>query len=325
MASEDIGSVYNTQVPGYDDPADIQAALKLYHYGTVDAPLTENDIIADSVAGHLKAIDNRVDVLEVKRTAGDVATSRPSGVPDGYIWVDKQNAANGAPIYATAVVSTSTPTTNLTDGLIWVNPNNGKVLVYLSSSASWIPTSPLPTLVDAAGDLIYGTTNNEIDRLPIGSDGQILKVVSGLPAWGNQNGSWSKVVDTALSNSSINITSLTGSKIYLVLREWSHDYTTGNASIAINFNNDTSSHYYGPDGHILSTFLSTPAHGNTGTYTHGILIDLADTSIPLKPVFSQASYTDFGYYYSTNAISSIQLTLSNGSFDAGTVEVWRYA
>jgi hypothetical protein len=325
MASEDIGSVYKTQVPGYDDPADIQAALKLYHYGTVDAPLTENDIVADSVAGHLKSIDSRVDILEVKRTGGDVTTSKPTNVPDGYIWVDKNTPGNGAPIYSSAVVSVTTPTQGLTDGLIWVNPNSGKTLVYLSSSSSWIPVSPLPTLVDAAGDLIYGTDNNEIARLAIGSEGQILKVVSGLPAWGAQTGSWSKVVDASLSNSSVNITSLSGSKIYLILREWSHNYTSGNASIAINFNNDTASHYFAPDGHTTSTFLATPLHANTGTYTYGVMIDLADTSIPLKPVSCQASTTDFGYYYNTSAISSIQLTLSNGTFDAGTVEVWRYA
>ena len=34
MAAENIGTVYPTKIPGLEDPADIQAALKLYHYGT---------------------------------------------------------------------------------------------------------------------------------------------------------------------------------------------------------------------------------------------------------------------------------------------------
>jgi hypothetical protein len=31
MASENIGNVYPTKIPGYDDSADIQAALRLNH------------------------------------------------------------------------------------------------------------------------------------------------------------------------------------------------------------------------------------------------------------------------------------------------------
>ena len=324
MASEDIGSVYKTQVPGYDDPADIQAALKLYHYGAADAPLTENDIIADSVAGHLKSADTRLNALEIKRTAGDVTNTRPTGVADGYIWVDKQHYGAGAPTYSTAVVSVTTPTTGLTDGLIWVNPNTAKTLVYLSSSASWIPVSPLPTLVDAAGDLIYGTANNEIDRLAIGSSGQILTVDTGLPKWKTPDNLWSQVTGASLSGNSVNITNLTGSRIYLLIKDWSHD-SGSNQMIAIKFNGDSGSNYYGPDGHTATTYLTTPLHAGTGTYTYGIMIDLADTSVPVKPISSLSSITDFGYYYSTNPITSIQLTLSGGNFDAGTVQVWRHA
>jgi hypothetical protein len=36
MASETIGVIYPTQIPGYVDNADIQAAFKLYHYGSLD-------------------------------------------------------------------------------------------------------------------------------------------------------------------------------------------------------------------------------------------------------------------------------------------------
>ena len=36
MAAESIGAIYSTKIPGYADNADIQAAFKLYHYGSAD-------------------------------------------------------------------------------------------------------------------------------------------------------------------------------------------------------------------------------------------------------------------------------------------------
>ena len=34
MAVESIGALYPTKIPGYADAADIQAALRAYHYGS---------------------------------------------------------------------------------------------------------------------------------------------------------------------------------------------------------------------------------------------------------------------------------------------------
>ncbi|MEI7674944.1 MAG: hypothetical protein WCI60_04365, partial [bacterium] len=64
MAAENIGSVYITKVPGYEDAADIQAALKLYHYGTTELVPNEAAIVANSIAGHLKALSTRVTAQE---------------------------------------------------------------------------------------------------------------------------------------------------------------------------------------------------------------------------------------------------------------------
>jgi hypothetical protein len=88
MASESIGSVYPTQIPGYDDAADIQAALRLYHYGSTTAPATENDILSDSVAGHIKALDTRVESIEETGVGSEYGTSEPDAPANGFIWVD---------------------------------------------------------------------------------------------------------------------------------------------------------------------------------------------------------------------------------------------
>jgi hypothetical protein len=48
MAAESIGVIYSTKIPGYADNADIQAAFKLYHYGSTDYNVS-NDNVANLV------------------------------------------------------------------------------------------------------------------------------------------------------------------------------------------------------------------------------------------------------------------------------------
>ena len=91
MASESIGSIYPTQIPGYDDAADIQAALRLYHYGSTAAPTNESQLAPNSIAGHIKSIDDRVDSLEEIGVGSTFTPNMPTSVPDGFIWVDSDS------------------------------------------------------------------------------------------------------------------------------------------------------------------------------------------------------------------------------------------
>jgi hypothetical protein len=61
--SEDIGLIYTTQIPEYEDGADIKAALKLYHYGQASEPATIGDVPAESIAGHLIDLQDQIDGL----------------------------------------------------------------------------------------------------------------------------------------------------------------------------------------------------------------------------------------------------------------------
>ena len=54
---------YPTKIPGYEDAADIQEALRLYHYGSTTIPTestlgTASGINTKSIAGYLKALSN---------------------------------------------------------------------------------------------------------------------------------------------------------------------------------------------------------------------------------------------------------------------------
>jgi hypothetical protein len=61
--SENIGSIYTTQIPEYEDSADIKAALKLYHYGQTSEPATAEDVPSESVVGYLIDLQDQIDTL----------------------------------------------------------------------------------------------------------------------------------------------------------------------------------------------------------------------------------------------------------------------
>lgn len=66
--AESIGTKYTTQIPSYSENADIQTALKLYHYGQETEPAT---IESNSVAGHLKYLeDTKVDIIPTVLASG---------------------------------------------------------------------------------------------------------------------------------------------------------------------------------------------------------------------------------------------------------------
>ena len=75
MASETIGNLYPTQIPGYVDSADIQAAFRLYHYGSTSYD-TENldtaQLVNPSIAYTLNDLQSQIENLD---PAGSVSLS----------------------------------------------------------------------------------------------------------------------------------------------------------------------------------------------------------------------------------------------------------
>lgn len=123
---------YNTKIPSLGDDADIQEALRMYHYGTDGRIPNDSDIpiAAQSIAAYLKGLQDQIDDFSI----GSVYTSsEPLDVEDGYIWVDADSAA---PIFGTppatipsvARYQTSTPSNPVT-GTLWVDSTNANALV----------------------------------------------------------------------------------------------------------------------------------------------------------------------------------------------------
>lgn len=139
MASEDIGQVYKTQIPGYEDAADIQAALRLYHYGSKTVPANESELIANSTAGHLKALDTRLDSIELDPARSSYSASAPTGntLTNGYIWVDSATSIGNVPTYGTSTYSATAPTDSLIVGALWVDSDSSPLKMYVWSGIEW--------------------------------------------------------------------------------------------------------------------------------------------------------------------------------------------
>ena len=181
MAAESIGTLYPTNIPGYTDIADIQAALRLYHYGTYEyntANTSTASLVANSIAGYLNEIQEDIVALEARPSSGGEVLNdapiagdfEPEGIPNGFVWVDGNGSLGGQPTSATSVFTNTAPTTSLTTGLIWIDKD-------AESSALDNPFIP-SAIIAAKGDILAGIANDAISVLSVGTNGYFLKANS---------------------------------------------------------------------------------------------------------------------------------------------------
>ncbi len=135
---------YNTIIPSLDDNANIQEALRMYHYGTEDGSIPDdsgNPIGAESIAAYLGDLQDQIDGISIGST---YSISEPVTTDNGFIWVDADSAA---PIFGTppatvpsvAKYQNAAPTTDLEDGMLWVDKDSSplKMYVYDSGTTTW--------------------------------------------------------------------------------------------------------------------------------------------------------------------------------------------
>jgi hypothetical protein len=68
MAAESIGTLVPTKIPGLSDQADIQAALRTYHYGSDDFDTAETDpaeLINPSIAYTINDLQEQIDAVDL--------------------------------------------------------------------------------------------------------------------------------------------------------------------------------------------------------------------------------------------------------------------
>jgi hypothetical protein len=180
MATESIGTLIPTAIPGYTDSADIQAALRAYHYGSYSydpANTSPGSLVTPSIAKTIYDIEQDIISLENRPSSGGEVNATepvpgdftPAAIPDGFIWVDSDGSTGNGPYSATSVFTNSAPTANLTTGVIWVDKDPTSITVN-----PFIPQ----TIIGAKGDIVVGTANDTASVLSAGTNGFVLSANS---------------------------------------------------------------------------------------------------------------------------------------------------
>lgn len=186
MAAEDIGGLWNTKQPGYEDKADIQAALKLFLYGNYNYDVTNEDpqqLLNPSIAYYLQQLKNRVDDQEELGIGSDYLTlaqiqaiAQPT---DGYIAMASDSSGSTVQsTYGIALYQNEAPTTNLADGVVWIDKDSENKDIYVYDTSSFVKVG---TYTEAKGDLIVGSSSGVTEILTVGSNGKVLTADSSAP------------------------------------------------------------------------------------------------------------------------------------------------
>lgn len=131
-----LNGPYNTKMPSYSQKADIQEALKLFLYGEGTLPTTSSEIQATSLAGHLKTLQDNIDVVDAKGIGSDIASTEPTGIPDGFIWVDSTSSVTNDVQYAVSSYQSAAPSSPTT-GALWVDSDSSPLKMYVWSGTEW--------------------------------------------------------------------------------------------------------------------------------------------------------------------------------------------
>ena len=182
MAVESIGVLVPTKIPGYADAADIQAALRAYHYGSYTFDTAETNkanLINPSIAYSISGLQDSVTSISadyITSTSTSTLTNKTltSPVVSGLSLSDSSVVFEGSS--ADAFETTLTVTNPTADRTITFPDTTGTVALLTQVINN--------TLTSTTGDIIYASGSNTPARLGIGTEGQVLKVTSGVPAWG---------------------------------------------------------------------------------------------------------------------------------------------
>lgn len=187
MAVEDIGGLYNTKQPGYDDTADIQAALKAFLYGSYTYDTTNTDptqLPNPSLAHHLQGLKNRIQDQEDLGIGSDYLTLAEIGAlvspTDGYIaMASDSNGGAVESLYASAFYTNEAPTTDIVDGVLWVDKDSAALDTYVYDSTllpgdPWVRINDLKNIIQAKGDILIGSSAENINNLSVGANGTVL-------------------------------------------------------------------------------------------------------------------------------------------------------
>jgi hypothetical protein len=172
VAVESIGVLVPTKIPGYADAADIQAALRAYHYGSYSFDTAETNpanLINPSMAYTITNLQTQI-----------------TNIANDYITSAGADTLTNKTIGSTGLLFEGTTANDFETLLTVVDPTGDRTITFPDVTGTVALMSQVinNTLTSTTGDIIYASANNTPARLAIGIEGQVLKVTSGVPTWG---------------------------------------------------------------------------------------------------------------------------------------------
>jgi hypothetical protein len=179
MAAESIGALYSTKIPGYADNADIQAAFKLYHYGSTDyntANANTGDLVSPSIAYTLNNLQGQITGLD---PAGSVSKSIIDAKGDLLVG-SANDAVDNLTVGSNNYILTADSAETL--GIKWAAPavslDNSATLTNktLTSPVITTPTLSLSTSSSTTDSRVSWDSTNKV--LQVGNGSSVLSVPS---------------------------------------------------------------------------------------------------------------------------------------------------
>ena len=182
MAVESIGTLVPTKIPGYTDAADIQAALRAYHYGSYTFDTAETNaanLINPSIAYTINSLQDQIDNVDISSAVadsdfnakGDLLSASANDTPlilsvgaNGRILTANSATATGLE-WSNALTSlnlTLSTTSSTTDARISWDTTNKKIQVGNATAAIDFASSTLATNAQAASYTLVLTDKDKL-------------------------------------------------------------------------------------------------------------------------------------------------------------------
>jgi len=192
MAAENIGTLIPTKIPGYSDAADIQAALRLYHYGSYTFDTAESNaanLVNPSIAYTINNIQSQIDNIDALSptiyTAKGSLLSASSASTVSLLTV----GSNGTVLTANPATATglewATPSVTATNTVTLTNKTLTSPVINLSTNTQIASYSLILSDASKIVELSVGSANtvtiplNSSHAFPIGTQILVVQANSG--------------------------------------------------------------------------------------------------------------------------------------------------
>ena len=150
--TESIGSLYNTQIPSYSENADVQAAFRLYHYGSTDyntANTNTANLVNPSIAYTLNNLQTQINAISPL----DVSIIDAKG---DLLVGSANNTADNLPVGSNNYVLTADSTQTL--GIKWAALDT-----TLTNTATFTNKTLTSPIINGLGVIFEGTTDDAFE------------------------------------------------------------------------------------------------------------------------------------------------------------------